>query len=407
MVSGSEEIKELAGRYVMNTYGRHDLVLARGQGASVWDPEGREYLDFVAGLAVVSLGHAHPAVAEAIARQARTLVHVSNLYYTEPMARLAEVLCRNSFADRVFFCNSGAEANEGAIKLARKYSYDKYGPGRYRVLTMEDSFHGRTLATLSATAQRKIHQGFEPLVDGFSFVPFGDLAALRAALRPDVCAVLVEPVQGEGGINEPPEGYLAELVDLCRLEDVLVIFDEVQAGLGRTGRLFAHEHFAVTPDVMTLAKALANGLPMGALLAGGGAAAVLTPGSHATTFGAGPLVSAAALAVLETMLAPGFLEQVNRVGAYFKERLRELAGRHDFIRQVRGRGLMLGLELAFPGAEVVKEMMNRGFLINCTHDRVLRFLPPLIITEAEVDLLLPALESVLAETASRNRGAVK
>jgi acetylornithine aminotransferase len=396
----SEEIKHLVGERVMNTYGRFDLALVRGEGCRVYDPEGNEYIDFVAGLAVASLGHSHTAIARAVAEQAGRLIHVSNLYYTEPMARLAKVLTDNCFADRVFFCNSGAEANEAAIKLARKYSGDKYGPGRYRVATMLDSFHGRTMATLSATAQEKIHKGFEPLMDGFVYVPLGDLPALERVLDETFCAVLIEPIQGEGGVNEPPEGYLEKVAEVCRLKDVLLIFDEVQVGLGRTGKLFAHEHHGVTPDIMTLAKALANGLPIGAALATEEVAAAFTPGSHGTTFGGGPLITSAALAVMEILLEPGFLDRVVRVGDYFKARLQDLADRYPFALRVKGRGLILGLDLTFPGGNAVKDMMARGFLINCTHDTVLRFLPPLIVGEAEVDAMLTALEEVLVARAA-------
>lgn len=395
----SEEIKALAAKVMMNTYGRYDLALVRGQGPKVFDAEGKKYLDFVSGLAVTSLGHAHEKIAQALFDQARTLIHVSNLYFTEPQVRLAKILTDHSFADRVFFCNSGAEANEAAIKLARKYSFDKYGQGRYRVLTMTESFHGRTLATLSATAQTKVHNGFYPLVDGFGYVQFGDLAALEPALTKEVCAVLIEPIQGEGGVNEPPDGYLPQLLELCHSRDILVIFDEVQVGLGRTGTLFAYQQFGVEPDIMTLAKAIANGLPMGACLAKEEVAQAFTPGTHATTFGGTPLVSAAALAVMDLMLAPGFLEQVVRVGAYFKRRLTDLATRYPFVTKVKGRGLILGIDLTFAGAPVVKSLMDQGFLINCTHDTVLRFLPPLTITETEVDLLLPALEATLTAAA--------
>ncbi|MFH1139550.1 MAG: aspartate aminotransferase family protein [Pseudomonadota bacterium] len=397
----SEEIKTLASKVLMNTYGdRYGLALVRGEGARVWDPEGVEYLDFLSGLAVTSLGHSHPRVAEALAAQAKTLVHVSNLYFTEPQVVLAKLLVDNSFADRVFFCNSGAEANEGAIKLARKYSFDKYGPGRHKILTLENSFHGRTMATLSATAQAKIHKGFEPLVDGFAYLPVGDLSALEAALTNEVCAVLAEPIQGEGGVNLLGREFLHGLVRLCRARDVLVIFDEVQVGLGRTGRLFAYQNFDLEPDVMTLAKALANGVPMGAVLARENVARAFGPGSHGSTFGGTPLVSAAALAVLETMLAPGFLDGVVEVGAYFRGKLEALAAKYGFIKEVRGLGLILGLELTFNGTGVMNRLKNAGFLINCTRDTVLRFLPPLIITAAEVDRLLPALEEALTGEAA-------
>lgn len=400
MTMTSREIKDLAGQVIMNTYKRYDLALVSGKGALLYDPEGNEYLDFLSGIAVCSLGHSHPKVAEAVAEQARTLVHVSNLYYTEPQVKLAKVLTDHSFADQVFFCNSGAEANEACIKLARKYSFDKYGDRRHRILSMSNSFHGRTMAALTATGQDKLHHGFAPLMPGFGYVPFNDPAALKEAMTDDVCAVMIEPIQGEGGIKEPVDGYLQAVRDLCRARDVLLIFDEVQVGLGRTGTLFAYEQYGVEPDIMSLAKALANGLPMGACLARKEVAQAFGFGTHGSTFGGTPLASAAALAVMEVMLAPGFLEQVTRVGRYFKERLADLAGRYDFIRGVRGRGMLLGLELAFPGAGVLNEMMKKGFLINCTQEVILRFAPPLIITEAEVDRLMPVLEETVAAQAA-------
>ena len=343
----SAEMKERAEKVLMKTYGRYDLAIAKGEGVKVYDPEGNEYLDFIGGIAVCSLGHSHPGVAEAVAKQAKVLVHTSNLFYTEPQVRLAEVLVENSFADRVFFCNSGAEANEGAIKLARKYSHDKYGPGRYRIITLKDSFHGRTMVTLTATGQEKLQKGFEPLMNGFSYVPLNDLDALKGALGDDVCAVMLEPIQGEGGVNDAGETYLKDVVELCREKDVLVIFDEVQVGMGRTGKLFAYEHFGIEPDIMTLAKALANGIPMGALLARESVAQAFGPGTHGSTFGGTPLVSAAALVVLETILAPGFLEDVTKTGDYFKTRLMELVDKYDFVVRVKGRGLILGLETGF------------------------------------------------------------
>ena len=396
----SEEIKALADKVLMKTYGRYDLALARGEGARVWDPEGKEYLDFVSGLAVVSLGHAHPGVAEAVARQARTLVHTSNLYFTEPQVRLAQVLTENCFADRVFFCNSGAEANEAAIKLARKYSFDRYGAGRHRILSMDKSFHGRTMSALAATAQPDKHVGFQPLPTGFSYLPFNDLAALKAALTEDVCAVMIEPIQGEGGVNEASKNYLKSLCQVCRSYDVLVVFDEVQVGMGRTGHLFAHQLYGVEPDIMCLAKALANGLPIGATLATEKVSQSFGPGTHASTFGGTPLVAAAALVVLETMLAPGFLENVRTVGDYFKERLNGLKKSYAFVKDVRGQGLILAMELDFPGAKVVSGLMAKGFLINCIQTSVLRFLPPLTIGRAEVDRLVPALEETLVEAAA-------
>ena len=281
----TDTIMQTADKVIAATYKRFPIVLSRGEGCVVWDTEGRRYTDFVAGIAVCNLGHAHPRIADAVARQARELVHVSNLYYTIPQTRLAEMLVANSFADRVFFGNSGAEANEAAIKLARKYFQDKGEPDRFRIVSMERSFHGRTMATLSATGQEKIRKGFDPVLNGFSFVPFNDIPALEAAIDERTCAVMLEPIQGEGGIRCPDADYLQKVRALCDARGVLMILDEIQTGMGRTGRLFAHEHFGVTPDIMTLAKALANGLPIGAMLATDTVAAAFGPGAHASTFG--------------------------------------------------------------------------------------------------------------------------
>jgi len=389
-------IREQIDRYVMNTYARQPVCFVRGQGVKLWDEEGREYLDFLAGIAVCGLGHAHPAVTQAVCNQALKLTHVSNLYYTEPQARVAELLVDNTFASRVFFCNSGAEANEGALKLARLWGKKHLG-GAWRVITMQGSFHGRTLATLSATGQDKVKKGYEPLVPEFVHVPFGDLEALEAAWDDDTCAVMLEPILGEGGVVVPPEGYLPGVESLCRRRGAMLILDEIQTGLGRTGRLLAHEHEGVTPDVVTLAKSLANGLPAGAVLAGERAAELFTPGAHATTFGAGPVVMAAARVVLETLLSPGFLERVEGTGIYFREKLKLLAQDHpEKVTRVRGRGLMLGLELAGPGAPLVERLLDRGLVVGCTQERVLRFLPPLIVNQEQIDTLVEALDHQLA-----------
>jgi acetylornithine/N-succinyldiaminopimelate aminotransferase len=297
----TEEIMHTADQVIAATYKRFPIVLERGRGCTVWDTRGRRYTDFVAGIAVCNLGHAHPRIADAVARQARQLVHVSNLYYTLPQTELARMLVDLSFADRVFFGNSGAEANEAAIKLARKFFYDRGQPERTRIVSMEKSFHGRTMATLSATGQDKIKKGFDPVLGGFSFVPFNDIDALSAAIDDCTCAVMLEPVQGEGGIRCPDSQFLEQVRDLCDRRGVLMILDEIQTGMGRTGKLFAHEHDGVTPDIMTLAKALANGLPIGAMLATERVAAAFGFGAHASTFGGSPLVSAAALETLKTM----------------------------------------------------------------------------------------------------------
>jgi acetylornithine/N-succinyldiaminopimelate aminotransferase len=392
-----KDVQSSCQESIFGTYARLPVVFVRGKGTRLWDQSGKEYLDFLAGIAVCNLGHCHPELTRVVCRQADTLVHVSNLFYTQPQVELAAELTRLSFADKVFFSNSGAEANEAAIKLARKYSKDRYGAGRFHVITMKDSFHGRTLATLSATGQDKVHKGFEPLVGGFTFVDFNSVEAVERAITDRTCAVMVEPIQGEGGINFPAPGYLSELKALCRKFDILLIFDEVQVGMGRTGTLFAHEQEGVAPDIMTLAKALGNGLPIGAMLATNQVAEAFGPGSHATTFGGTPLVTSVALRVLELISAPSFLARVNLVGAYFKGRLEDLRLHHDLIKDVRGRGLMIGMELETPGGKIVEKCLERGFVINCTHDTVLRFAPPLTVEKEEIDRLIPVLDELLKE----------
>lgn len=387
------------GEHIFNTYARFPVVFTRGRGCLLWDANGKEYLDFLAGIAVCNLGHCHPEVTRALCQQAETLVHVSNLFYTQPQVELAAQLTRLSFADKVFFSNSGAEANEGAIKLARKASRDRYGEGRFHIITMKDSFHGRTLATLSATGQEKVHKGFEPLVEGFTYVDFGSLNAVEAAITEKTCAVMVEPIQGEGGVNIPDAGYLAGLRELCRRHDLLLIYDEVQVGMGRTGTLFGYEHEGVAPDIMTLAKALGNGLPVGAMLAGDKVAAAFVPGTHASTFGGTPLITAAALRVVEIISEPSFLAGVRERGEYFRERLRELQARHGMVREIRGRGLMIGMELDRPGQRIVEYCLEKGAVINCTHDTVLRFVPPLIVGHQEIDRLTDILDGALREAA--------
>ncbi len=380
-----------ADQVVMHTYGRQPLVLVKGQGCRVWDADGKEYLDFVAGLAVCNLGHAHPEVARAAAEQLNRLVHVSNLYYTTPMTELAEELVRLSFADRVFFANSGAEVNEGAIKLCRRYSREKFGPGRHVIISTYNSFHGRTFGALSATGQEKFHQGFDPLLPGFVFVPFNDLDAIAAAVDGSVCAVLIEPIQGEGGVCLPGPDYLKGLRRLCDENQLLLVMDEIQTGLGRTGKLFAHEHFGVTPDVMTLAKGLANGLPMGALLAREEVAQAFVPGTHASTFGGGPVIAAAALTVLRLLTRPKFMEAVNARGKYLRRGLEKLAAQFPVIQEVRGLGLMWGLPLSQEGAAMVAACRDRGLLINCTQGNIIRFLPPLLLQHRDLDEALSIL----------------
>ena len=373
---------------------RFPIVLVEGRGASLWDSEGRRYTDFVAGIAVCNLGHAHPAVAEALCRQAKRLLHVSNLFYTVPQTELAAWLTAHSFAARVFFCNSGAEANEAALKLERKYFNDRGAAGRRRVVAMERSFHGRTMATLSATGQEKVRQGFEPVLGGFEFVPFNDIDALARVVDEATAAVVLEPVQGEGGVRPPAPGYLQAVRGLCDDAGALLVFDEIQTGIGRTGKLFAHEHFGVQPDIMTLAKALANGLPMGAMLATEEIAAAFGTGSHASTFGGTPIVAAAALEVVKA-LEGGLIDQAAATGAYFKEQLLGLQARHPSVREVRGLGLLLGMEIDGDGDAVVRACLQRGYLINCIQGDVLRFVPPLTISREEIDGLVACLDALL------------
>ncbi|MBW2177169.1 MAG: acetylornithine transaminase [Deltaproteobacteria bacterium] len=391
----SAETMKTADSVITATYKRFPVVFSKGRGATLWDPEGRAFLDFVAGIAVCNLGHSHPGVARAVAEQAKNLLHVSNLYYTVPQTRLAAWLVGNSFADRVFFCNSGAEANEAAIKLCRKYFSDKGQPQRFKIIAMERSFHGRTMAALSATGQDKIKKGFSPVLAGFDFVPFNDIQALKAKVDAETAAVLLEPIQGEGGIRCPSPGYLEAVRELCDATGMLMVFDEVQTGMGRTGKLFAYEHFNMVPDIMTLAKALGNGLPIGAMLAKEGVAEAFGVGAHATTFGGTPIVTAAALAVVTTMEQERIVEKCRVTGAYFKGRLAVLAKQHAIVEDVRGEGLLLGMKLKGDGDAVVKTCMEKGFLINCIQGNILRFSPPLIIQEKEIDSLVVCLDEIL------------
>ncbi|MDP2646330.1 MAG: aspartate aminotransferase family protein [Desulfobacterales bacterium] len=386
---------EKADKVITATYNRFPVVIEKGSGCRLWDTTGRSYTDFVSGIAVCNLGHAHPRISRVLAKQAEILLHVSNLYYTIPQVELAAHLVENSFADRVFFCNSGAEANEAALKLARRYFWEKGQTHRYRVVTMEKSFHGRTMATLSATGQDKIKKGYDPVLEGFDFVPFNDVDAIRRSIKPSTCAVLVEPVQGEGGIRVPDAGYLPAVRKVCDENDLLLIFDEIQTGIGRTGALFAYEHFRVAPDIMTLAKALANGLPIGAMLANEKVASAFGPGSHATTFGGTPIVTSVALEVLKVIAADNIIEHCRKVGDYFKARLVELKNRHDSVEDVRGLGLLLGMKLNVDAMPVVTACMEKGFLINGIQDTILRFIPPLIIDKKDIDALISCLDEIL------------
>jgi acetylornithine/N-succinyldiaminopimelate aminotransferase len=390
----SQTLMMLSEQYIAHTYARYPVVLVRGKGTRVWDQEGEEYLDFVSGLAVCNLGHCHPRVVKAIQGQAEKLIHVSNFYYIEPQIQLASLLCKHSFADKVFFCNSGAEANEGAFKLARKFAKEKTGKDRYEIITMEGSFHGRTLATLTATGQEKFHKGYDPLMPGFKYVPFNDIGAVKKTIDPKTCAVMVEPIQGEGGVNCPSEGYLKALREICDENKLLLIFDEVQVGMGRTGTLFAYEHERVEPDMLTLAKSLAGGVPIGALLIKKEIADGFKPGDHASTFGGNPLATAAGVAAVTAILEEGMLENCRKMGNDFLAELDKMKDKFPFIKEVRGKGLILGMELKIDGSSIVKEMLKKRILINCTMGNVLRFLPPLIVTREEIDRVVTGLEEV-------------
>lgn len=401
---GNEEIIEKSNRVLMQNYRRAPVAIVSGQGTMVWDADGRSYLDFTSGIAVNALGHAHPRVVGAVQEQVARLLHSSNLFYTEPQVTLAEKLVRLSGLDRVFFCNDGAGANEAALKLARRYFYQR-GEDRWEVISLEGSFHGRTMGALSATGQPKYQQGFAPLVPGFTYVPREDLTALERAITPRTCAVIMEPVQGEGGVYPLSPEYLRGAEEICRRHGVLFILDEVQTGLGRTGRMFAFEHAGVRPDIITLAKALGGGLPLGAVLAREEVAAALTPGTHATTFGGNPVACAAGNAVLTVLEKEKLSQRAAAMGERLRIRLAEMA-QHLPIREVRGLGLMLGVDLDVSAPVVVEKARLKGLLINGLSERTIRLLPPLTVSEAEVEEAMRILEVALTETAAEGREQV-
>jgi predicted acetylornithine/succinylornithine family transaminase len=397
MSQDTKTLLEWAGRYLVPNYARAPICLVRGDGVRVWDTDGRAYLDFVGGIAVDALGHSHPKIVGAIREQATALLHVSNLYQIPSQIHLAKLLCDHSFADRVLFCNSGAEANEAAIKLVRKHARETRASDCFEIVTMRGAFHGRTMGALAATPTEKYQHGFEPMLAGFKYVPFGDLPAAARAVDNRTAAVLVEPIQGEGGVNVAPDGYLAGLRRICDERGALLVFDEIQTGMGRTGRLWAYQHWGVEPDVMTVAKALASGVPIGALLARDPYGAVLGAGTHGTTFGGNPFATTVGVATLTTMLEDRLPERADRVGAYLAERLRALAATRPAIRQVRGRGLLVGVELDRPAGPVVAACRDRGLLVLTAGDVVLRMTPPLVVGEADVDEALAVLDGALAE----------
>jgi acetylornithine/N-succinyldiaminopimelate aminotransferase len=388
----SQATIELFDRYVIGNYTRFPITLVRGEGSRVWDDAGNSYLDFFPGWGCDLIGHCPPRVVKAVQEQVARLIHVPNTWYTEPQGRLAEALAeRTGWGGQCFFCNSGAEANEAAIKLARLHG----GTGRYKIVSMLNSFHGRTLGALTATGQPKYHKGFEPLLAGFSYAPFGDVDAVARLIDGETCAILVEPIQGEGGINLPPPGYLEGLRALADQHKLLLICDEVQTGMGRTGRWYAHQHWPVQPDVVTLAKALGGGVACGGLIARPETAALLRPGTHAATFGGNPLACAAALATIETIEADGLLARAEQLEAAFRQRFEALKPRCPWIHEVRARGVMIGIELTVDGTPVVDACMKKRLLVNCTHSTVLRLLPALNLSDAELDEGCTILEEVL------------
>ncbi len=390
-------IIELDKKYFMNTFGsRTQVCFQYGKGINLWDTDGKKYYDFFAGIAVSALGHSHPKLVNAIKEQADKFIHCSNLYYIEPQAKLAKVLVENSCADRVFFANSGAEANEGAIKLARIYFKKKGMPEKFEIITLEKSFHGRTLATIAATGQDKYQKPYSPLTPSFLKVPINDLEALKKSINGSTCAVMIEPIQGESGVNLTTIEYMKGVRELCDKEGIMLIFDEVQCGLGRTGKLFAYQHFGIEPDIFTLAKALGGGFPIGALCAKEHIASAFEPGDHGSTFGGNPLACSAALAVMDVMLNDNLPQNSENMGNYFIEKLESLKNKYGFIKEVRGKGLMIGIQLSIEKAkDIVSVCFEKGYLIGNVGNNIIRILPPLIINKDDIDGFVTMFDSVL------------
>ena len=386
------QIAKLYEQYAIPVYNRNGIAVARAHGSWLWDQEGKRYLDFFPGWGVNALGHCHPHVVKTVQAQAKRLLHVPNTFYHEPHARLAQALVKRSIQGKVFFTNSGAEAVEAAIKLARKYGH----PGRFEIITMEDSFHGRTLGALAATGQPKYKRGFEPTLPGFHHVPLNSIAAVKKVLKPQTVAILLEPIQGEGGIYIASPEYVRQLRRLCDERKLLLIFDEISTGMGRTGTLFCFQQYRVKPDVLLLGKGVAGGLPLGVLIAGRHISDVWEKSTHATTFGGNPLVTAAGLAALEAIEKEKLLVNVRKQGAYLLKKLGEIQRKHPMVRQIRGRGLMIGIELDRPGGPVVKAALERRLLINCTQEKILRMYPAFTVTRQEIDQALGILEEALA-----------
>jgi acetylornithine/N-succinyldiaminopimelate aminotransferase len=390
----TQETIALFNQYVIANYGRLPRVMVKGEGCYVYDADGHQILDMFPGWAVSGIGHCHPKVVEAVRKQVGELIHIDNTFYSEPQGVLAKLLSERAFGGKCFFCNSGAEANEAALKLARLYT----AQGKYKFITAEGSFHGRTFATVTATAQPKYHEGFLPLLPGFSYIPFNDLAALKAAFTDEVAAVLVEPIQGEGGINVATPEFLGAVRELCDQHGALMILDEVQTGIGRTGKWFGYQHYDVEPDMITMAKTLGGGVAIGAMMAKSEIAASLVPGKHASTFGGNCLACAAAIATIEAIDEGRLLENAVQMGQYAQDKLARLKDKHAIIDHVRGKGLMIGIQLTGPGSGIVATCLEQGLRINCTHDTVIRFMPPMIVTAEQIDQALDIFDSVLSES---------
>ncbi len=388
----TQETMALFDNYVIANYGRLPRVMVKGEGSYLYDADGHKILDMFPGWAVSGIGHCHPKVVEAVRRQVGELIHIDNTFYSEPQGRLAQLLSERAFGGKCFFCNSGAEANEAALKLSRLHT----AKGKYKFITAEGSFHGRTFATVTATAQPKYHDGFLPLLPGFSYIPFNDVAALDAAFTDEVAAVMVEPIQGEGGINVANPEFLLAIRELCDAKGAIMILDEVQTGIGRTGKWFAYQHYDVEPDIITMAKALGGGVAIGAMMAKPEIAASLVPGKHASTFGGNCLACAAGVATIEAIEEDGLLQQAIEIGQYAQDKLRSLKDKHAIIDHVRGIGLMIGIQLTRPGAAIVAACLEKGLRINCTHDTVIRFMPPMTVTREQIDEAIGIFDNVLS-----------
>jgi acetylornithine/N-succinyldiaminopimelate aminotransferase len=398
----TKQIAELYAEYILPTYTQLPVCLIKGKGSKVWDVEQKEYIDFFPGWGVSGLGHCNPNVVNAIKHQAKKILHISNNFYNLKQAQLAELISKSGFPSKSFFCNSGTEANEAAIKFARKYGSKT---NRYEIITFRKSFHGRTMGSMVATAQEKIQQGFEPLLQGFKYADFNDLASVKKQLSDQTIAIMLEPVQGEGGINVATPEFMKALRVLCDEKDMLLILDEVQTCGGRTGKLFAYQHYDMEPDLMTLAKAIGGGVPIGALVVHKNKAeGVLTPGTHGSTFGGNPLVAVAAIAVIKTILSEGLLDKAEKIGVYLNEKLEELRSKYSEITQVRGLGMMCALEFQDPAGAVAEEALKRGLLINCTQEKILRIMPPITISKTLLDEGLHILEEAIVAAAKRKEG---